>query len=349
MGLFDWIKSQFIDIIEWLDESGDTIVYRFERYENEIKYGAKLIVRPSQVAVFVSEGEIADVLGPGTYELETKNLPILTDLQHWDHGFSSPFKAEIYFVSTKRFTNLKWGTRHPIIINDARFGPVRIRAFGTFEIRVVDPVKFIKEIVGTDGYFTTDEIKDQLANLIVTKLPQVVANSGISIVELAKYYDSLSEKIRELLDPYFEEYGLKLEKLLIENLSLPKEVEKALDERSSMSILGNMQEYLRYKSAEGVAKGGSASDMVGLGAGIYAAKEAFKTPPPLPKEQFYIAKDSKPQGPYDKDTLLQLIKDGLLQPHTLIWQEGMSDWQRADEVIGDLFKKVPPKLDENKN
>ncbi len=348
MGLFDWIKSQFIDIIEWLDDSGDTIVYRFDRYGNEIKYGAKLIVRPSQVAVFVSEGEIADVLGPGTYELETKNLPILTDLQHWDHGFASPFKAEIYFVSTKRFTNLKWGTRHPIIINDARFGPVRIRAFGTFEIRVVDPVKFIKEIVGTDGYFTTDEIKDQLANLIVTKLPQVVANSGISIVELAKHYDTLSKKIQKLLEPYFEEYGLKLEKLLIENLSLPKEVEKALDERSSMSVIGDMEEFLRYKSAEGIAKGGSASEMVGLGAGMYAAKEMFQSPPPLPKEQFYIAKDGKPEGPFDKTFLLKLIKDGILTSDTLVWQEGMKDWQKAGEVIGDLFKKVPPKLDEDK-
>ena len=148
MGLFDWFFGQFIDVIEWTDDSQDTMVYRFQRHGNEIKYGAKLIVRESQVSVFVNEGEIADILGPGTYELETKNLPILTSLQHWDHSFISPFKAEVYFVNTKRFTDLKWGTKNPIMIRDPEFDMVRLRAFGTYEIRVQDPKQFILEIVG---------------------------------------------------------------------------------------------------------------------------------------------------------------------------------------------------------
>ncbi|MRJ02121.1 MAG: SPFH domain-containing protein [Epsilonproteobacteria bacterium] len=346
MGLFDWLKDQFIDVIEWLDDTHDTIIYRFDRHDNEIKYGAKLIVRPSQVAVFVNEGEIADILGPGTYELETKNLPILTDLQHWDHGFQSPFKAEVYFVSTKRFSDLKWGTKHPIIIKDPQLGPVRVRAFGTYEIRVKDPAKVIEEVAGTDGLFTVDEIDDRLSDLIVSKLPEVLAKSGISILELAKHYRELGERIREQLAPYFEEYGFSLEKLLIESVSLPKEVEQALDERSAMEIVGDKGEYLRYKTAKGIEKGGAASELVGLGAGMAAANQVFKaTPPPIPdREEFYIARDKTPVGPLTKEQLLELVQNGELGRDDLVWREGMEEWKRAEEVLPDLFKKVPPPL-----
>ncbi|NPA04248.1 MAG: SPFH domain-containing protein, partial [Epsilonproteobacteria bacterium] len=349
MGLFDWLRGQFIDVIEWLDDSRDTIVYRFDRQGNEIKYGAKLIVRPSQVAVFVSEGEIADVLGPGTYELETKNLPILTSIQHWDHGFESPFKAEVYFINTRRFSDLKWGTKSPIIINDPLFGPVRVRAYGTYEIRVVDPAKFLEEVVGTDGYVTTDEIKDQLSNLILANLPAVLAKSGISVIELAKHYRELSGKIQELLQPYFEEYGLKLEKLLIENVSLPKEVEKALDEKSAQTIIGDMDTYIKYKGAQGLEKGGTASDLIGLGAGMAMAEEMFKkneskaTPPPL-EESYYIAKGKKPTGPYPLSQLEEMAKIGQLKPSDKVWKEGMDNWGVAKDVLADIFKKVPPPI-----
>ncbi|MRI83524.1 MAG: antifreeze protein [Nitratiruptor sp.] len=349
MGLFDWLKDQFIDVIEWLDESHDTIIYRFDRHDNEIKYGAKLIVRPSQVAVFVNEGQIADILGPGTYELETRNLPILTDLQHWDHGFRSPFKAEVYFVSTKRFSDLKWGTKHPIIINDPQLGPVRVRAFGTYEIRVKDPAKVIQEVAGTDGLFTVDEVDDRLSDLIVSKLPEVLAKSSISILELARHYNRLGERIRQQLAPYFEEYGFSLEKLLIENVSLPEEVEQALDERSAMEIVGDSRDYLRYKSAQGLGKGGTGSELVGLGAGMAMAKELLEestqtTPPPLPKESFYIAKDGKPVGPLSKEELKEQIRSGQVTRETLVWKEGMEQWEKAAQVVPELFQKLPPPL-----
>ncbi|MRI58795.1 MAG: antifreeze protein [Epsilonproteobacteria bacterium] len=346
MGLFDWIRSQFIDVIEWLDDSRDTIVYRYPRYQNEIKQGAKLIVRPSQAAVFVSEGEIADVLGPGTYILDTKNLPVLTNLQHWDHGFESPFKAEVYFVSTRRFGDLRWGTKNPIIINDPALGPVRIRAFGSYEIRVEDPAKLIKEVAGTDGLFTTDELKEQLSNLILSHFPEVIAKSGISLFELARHYKELGDRIKELLQPYFDEYGLKLEKLLIENLSVPKEVEKALDERSAQRVIDDLDDYLKYKGAQGLEKGGSASDLVGLGAGMAMAEQMFKkTPPPLEEDVYYIAVDGKPQGPYDKKEIEEMIAQGSLKRDQKVWKEGMPKWQEAEEVLGDLFRKVPPPID----
>jgi len=197
MGLFDWISGQFIDVIEWTDSSNDTMVYRFNRQGNEIKYGAKLTVRESQVAVFVNEGEIADILEPGIYELETKNLPLLTTLQHWDHGFNSPFKAEVYFLNTKRFTNLKWGTKNPIMVRDPEFAMVRLRAYGTYEIRISNPEKFLKEIVGTDGHFTTDEIEGQLTNLIVSKLATVLGEDTTPVLDMARNYERFGDYITE--------------------------------------------------------------------------------------------------------------------------------------------------------
>ncbi|MRJ06133.1 MAG: antifreeze protein [Epsilonproteobacteria bacterium] len=272
MGFFDWLKGQFIDVIEWLDDSHDTIVYRFQRQGNEIKYGAKLIVRPGQVAVFVNEGQIADTFGPGTYVLETRNLPILTTLQHWDHGFNSPFKAEVYFVSTARFTDLKWGTKGEVLIPDAQFGMVPIKAYGTFEIRVKDPQKLLKEVVGTDGLFTTDEIKGQLANLIVSNLPKAIGELGISVPQLALHYGEIGEKLRQYLQPLFESYGLSLEKLVIENVSLPDQIMDAIKDRVSQNILGDMDEYIKYKTAQGLEKGGSGGGNsfieMGIGMGL---------------------------------------------------------------------------------
>lgn len=277
MGLFDWLKGQFIDVIEWLDDSHETLVYRFQRPGNEIKQGAKLIVRPGQVAIFVNEGRIADVLGPGTYELDTRNLPILTSLQHWDHGFESPFKAEVYFVSTTRFTNLKWGTKGEVLIPDPLFGMVPIRAYGSFEIRVVDPVKFLKELVGTDGLFTTEEIQGQLANLIASNLPKGIGELGISVRELALHYNRLGESLREFLNPIFEGYGLKLEKLVIENVSLPEKIKGAIEERVSQDILGDMDRYIKYKTAQGLEKGGAGIEGVGAGIGFGLGAEMARS------------------------------------------------------------------------
>ncbi|MEL6316809.1 MAG: SPFH domain-containing protein, partial [Pseudomonadota bacterium] len=185
MGLWDAIFGQFIDVIDWTDDSSDTMVWRYERHNSEIKYGAKLTVREGQAAVFVDEGRIADVFGPGLYKLHTNNLPILSTLQNWDHGFESPFKSDVYFVSTRRFVDLKWGTRKPATLRDPEFGPVRLRAFGTYEIRVSNPGAFLREVVGTDGRFSTDEIHGQLRSIIVGRLSSVLATSRSPVLDLA--------------------------------------------------------------------------------------------------------------------------------------------------------------------
>ena len=363
MGLFDWISGQFIDVIEWTDDSHDTMVYRFDRQGNEIKYGAKLTVRESQIAIFVNEGVIADVLKPGIYELETNNLPILTTLQHWDHGFSSPFKAEVYFVNTKRFTDLKWGTKNPIMVRDPEFSMVRLRAFGTYEIRISDPEHFMKEIVGTDGHFTVDEIDAQLTNLILSKFATVLGESKIPVLDLSANYDLFSQFITKRIAPFFGEYGLELTKLLVENISLPSNVEEALDKRSSRALTGDLDDYLKYQTAEAIEKstqnGGSSmmGDMLGMGAGLamgqnmaealQSSKTKKDTPPPLPTRDetvYHIAIDGASDGPYDSRTLKGLVANGKVQRDTLVWKKGMSDWEKAQSVIADFFENTPPPL-----
>ncbi len=363
MGLFDWAFGQFIDVIEWTDNSHDTMVYRFPRHNNEIKYGAKLTVRESQMAVFVNEGVIADVLGPGIYELETKNLPIMTNLEHWDHAFNSPFKAEVYFLNTKRFTDLKWGTKNPIMVRDPEFSMVRLRAFGTYEIRIADPKTFMNEIVGTDNHFTTDEIDDQLSNLIITKFTTVLGESNVPVLDLASNYEKFSEFISEKIAPAFKEYGLELTKILVENISLPEDVEKALDKRTSREVTGNLDEYVQYQTGEALGKdgGGSMGDMVGMGAGIALgqdmANKLSKEPidknvaPPLPTRNstmYHVAMEDKQEGPYDIRTIQQYIVEGTIQPNTLVWTEGQQDWVEAQNVLGKYFNATPPPLPKRK-
>ena len=221
MGLWDKIRGEFIDIVEWIDSTRDTMVFRFERHGNEIKQGARLVVREGQAAAFINEGRLADVFTPGTYTLETKNLPILSTLQGWKYGFSSPFKAEVYFVSMRLFTDLKWGTKNPIMLRDPEFGPARIRAFGTYVIQVKDPGVFIQKIVGTEGAFTTDYVTEQLRNFIVSRFADLLGESKIPILDMSGNYDELGKFITGRLEPEFGDYGLNLQKLLIENISCP--------------------------------------------------------------------------------------------------------------------------------
>ena len=273
MSFWDKIFGEFVDIIEWTDTTANTMVYRFERYGNEVKYGAMLTVRESQIAVFVNEGLIADLFEPGLYKLETNNLPILSTLQSWPHGFESPFKAEVYFFNTKRFTDLKWGTKNPIMLRDKEFGPVRLRAFGTYAIRISDPVIFLKEVVGTNGQFATDEITGQLRNLIVSRFASILGESGVPILDLAANYDELSDFISNRIQPEFQAYGLEITKLLVENISLPDAVEKALDRRSSMGVIGNLRDYAAYQAAESMRAAaenpaGGAAEGIGLGVGM---------------------------------------------------------------------------------
>ncbi|RUM68855.1 MAG: antifreeze protein [Sulfurospirillum sp.] len=357
MGFWDKIFGEFIDVIDWLDESNDTLVYRFERYNNEIKYGAKLTVRQAQAAVFVNEGEIADVLGPGIYELTTKNLPILTTLQHWDHGFNSPFKAEIYFCNLRRFTDLKWGTKNPIILRDKEFGAVRLRAFGTYEIRIEDPRKFIEEIVGTNGHFTVDDISNQLRNIIVARFTDIVASAKIPILDLAANYDQLSEYVGEKIAKEFHEYGLELSRVLIENISVPPMVEEALDKRTSMGMIGDLRKYLDFQTAESLTKEGSGmSQMVGMGVGFAMADKLAKSfdkqkthpqspyiPEPFEK-MYYFAQDRQPKGPYNIDEIEEMIKTNKIDASTLMWSTGMEKWEKAKDIeeIETLFNYLTP-------
>ncbi|MEL7298938.1 MAG: SPFH domain-containing protein [Pseudomonadota bacterium] len=364
MPIFDFLSGQFIDVIEWTDDTRDTMVFRFEREGHEIKYGAKLTVREAQSAVFIHEGQLADVFTPGLYMLETNNMPIMTSLQHWDHGFKSPFKSEIYFVATNRFTDLKWGTKNPIMLRDPEFGPTRLRAFGTYAIRVTDPARFMTEIVGTDGEFTTDEISFQIRNIIVQEFSQAIARSGIPVLDMAANTGDVGKLIAEAITPTLTSYGLSVPEFYIENISLPPAVEKALDERTSRGITGNLDDHLKYKAAEAMGAGGSAGDAMGMGMGAglgmqmgnmmmggmgqgaqHAAAGAPMAPPPPPVEHvWHIAENGATKGPYSKARLAEMAGNGGLTRETFVWTQGQDGWKRAEDVteLAQLFTIMPP-------
>jgi membrane protease subunit (stomatin/prohibitin family) len=363
VGILDKLLGEFIDVIEWTDDSSDTMVYRFERYGNEIKYGAMLTVRESQTAVLVSEGRVADFYEPGLYQLETRNMPVLTTLESWPHGFSSPFKAEVYFFNMRRFTDLKWGTKNPIMLRDKEFGPLRLRAFGTYAIRIKEPLTFIKEIVGTDGHFRTGEISEQLRNLIVARFAGIIGESGIPILDLAANYETLGNFITQKISPEFAAYGLDVLQLMVENISLPPEVEAALDKRTSMGIIGDLGRYMHFQAAEAIeaaAKnpGGGANEGLGMGMGFAVAREmsqAFSTqpagqvsaPPPLPASVvYYAAIDGRQQGPFDRSVIEQKIKTAEITRATLIWRADLVEWTPAEKVaeLSGAFTAVPPPL-----
>ena len=268
-GFFGRLMNQWIEVIEWLDPTNDTMVHRFPVANNEIKMGAKLTVREGQAAIFVNEGQIADVYGPGLYTLTTQNMPVLTMLKSWPHGFNSPFKAEVYFVSTRQFTDLKWGTANPIPLRDADFGIVRVRAFGSYSIRITDPAKFFREVVGTDGLFQTDEISGQLRDLVITEFTATLGELKVPVLDLASNYRQLSQGIQGTLATHFQEYGLGIVRFLIENISVPPEVEAAIDRRSSMGAVG-VRDYATFQAANAMDNpgGGPASDMAQMMAGM---------------------------------------------------------------------------------
>lgn len=271
MGIWNFVKGELIEVIEWLDDTGDTIVWRFPDQDHEIKMGAKLTVREGQAAVFVNEGRIADVFSPGLYSLTTQNMPVMTTLRSWKYGFESPFKAEVYFVSTRNFLDLKWGTQNPIMMRDPDFGVIRLRAFGTYGMRVTEPAAFMKEVVGTDGAFTTDEIEGQIRSIVVSAFSGMLGKSNVAALDLAANYRSMSDECRNAMEEDFQTYGMSLTKLVIENISVPPEVEKMLDVRSQMGIVGDMGRFTQFQTAQAIpeaAKSGGAGDFMGMGAGI---------------------------------------------------------------------------------
>jgi membrane protease subunit (stomatin/prohibitin family) len=277
MGIFDKVKdaamNQFIEVIEWLDNTGDTMLYRFPVAGQEIKNGAQLIVRESQAAVFVFEGQVADVFGPGRYTIDGGNTPILSKLGAWKYGFNSPFKSEVYFVNTKQFTDMKWGTSNPVMLRDQDFGIVRLRAFGAYSLRVADPGEFIKQIAGTNAHFQTEDIDLQLKRAIVTEFSDAIGELKIPALDLASQYKEMGDAIRGKINEDFKSYGLEVTKFYVENISLPPEVEAAMDKRASMGALGDAQRYMQFQAADALRdaaqnEGGGAGLGAGLGAGF---------------------------------------------------------------------------------
>ncbi len=274
MGIFSRLTGQFIDVIEWTDSSSNTMVYRFNKEGNDIMMGAQLTVRDSQVAIMVNEGRIADVFGPGRYELSTQNMPVMTMLQSWRYGFNSPFKAEVYFVNTRQFLNQKWGTSNPVMMRDAEFGAVRLRAFGIYSFSVGDPVTFLKQVFGTSQLFTTEGVTEHLKRTIVSSLSDILAESKIPALDLAANYAELGGYAVNTLSPKFAELGLRLDSFAIENISLPQEVEQAMDRRTSMGVVGDLNRYTQYQTAEAIrdaARNPNGAAGISSGFGIGAA------------------------------------------------------------------------------
>ena len=274
MGILDKIKGQLIDVIEWTDSSNKTMVHKYDMNGKEIMMGAQLTVRESQVAIFVNEGEIADIFEPGRYELQTSNMPILTALKSWKYGFNSPFKSDVYFVNTKQFLDTKWGTSNPVMMRDAEFGMIRLRAFGIYSFKVSDPKTFLKEVFGTAALFTVDGVEGQVKRTLVSGLSDAIAESKIPALDLAANYDELANFAMQSINPKLASLGLTLCSFVIENISLPEEVEKSMDKRTSMGVLGNLDQYAKYQAAEAMREaannengGGMAGMGVGMGAG----------------------------------------------------------------------------------
>jgi membrane protease subunit (stomatin/prohibitin family) len=369
----DKIRGEFIDIIEWLDDSRDTIVWRFPRYENEIKMGAKLVVRESQTAVFVNEGTIADAFAPGTYTLETENMPILSTLKGWKYGFHSPFKAEVYFVNTRQFTDMKWGTQNPVIVRDPEFGMVRLRAFGAFAARVVDAPKLLTELVGTDPQFRTEEVQEYLRQLIVGRLGSALATAQVPMLDLAAHQAAIGTKLAGALTEELASVGVAIPTFIIENISVPPEVEQALDKRTQMGIVGNLDQYTQFQAANAVEEaaanpGGGGSEGIGLGVGMALGQRLAASlasagqapspptgpatqpsggvaPPPLPvTEQWYLGAGGQQQGPFDLAGLATQVTSGALTPATLVWKQGMTQWVPARDVpeLAAVLASTPP-------
>jgi membrane protease subunit (stomatin/prohibitin family) len=273
MALKDFLKKQFIDVIQWTESTDGILSYRYPMQDFEIQYGASLTVRESQMAVFVNEGTVADVFGPGRYKLTTQTLPLLTNLMNWDKLFESPFKSDVYFFSTRLQLNQKWGTANPITIRDKEFGAVRLRAFGIYSYKIFDPRAFHVHVSGTREQYTIEELDGQLRNTIVSSISDLFAQSGIPFLDMAANQDEFGNQIKLKLDPEFKRLGIGLDTLQVQNLSLPDELQKILDQRIGMGLIGDMTRYTQYQTAQSIPiaaanEGGLAGAGAGIGAGL---------------------------------------------------------------------------------
>ncbi len=362
MGLFDKLRNEFIDIIEWVDDSNDTIVWKFPRFQNEIKMGAQLTVRESQIAVFMNEGQIADVFQPGRYTLQTQNMPILTTLKGWKYGFNSPFKADIYFINTKQFIDQKWGTKNPITLSDPRFGFIEIRAFGNFAFKVTDGGKFIKEIAGTNSNFSTEDVAEQLRSMIVTKFTDAVGEGNIPVEKFAANLDELSKLGQTKLHDDFVEYGLNITKFLVENVSMPEELKKEIFNYSRLHAI-DMQKLAQFNTAQAIGDAAKNQGIGGAGVGMGVGfgmgnmmtnmmnqnnmnQQTGAVPPPPPIVQFHVVLNNAQAGPFNLEQLKTMVASGQLTRQTMVWKAGMANWASAEaqpELVP-LFASVPPPI-----
>ncbi len=342
MTLREFLVGELVDIIEWNDDSDDTMAWRFSRPKSEIKNGAQLIVRPGQMAILVDQGKIADVFQPGRHELTTENMPLLSSFRGWKYGFESPFKADVLFLATKQFVGRKWGTSNPIILNDKSLGPVRLRAYGTYAVRVAEARKFIEEIVGATSLFTVDQISDQVRDIVVAKVSGALAESNVTVYDLSTKYEEVGAAAQREIADQVKQIGLDVAQLVIENVSLPPEVEATIDQKTRMNMLDNLDRYTRLQSADAIRdaarnpNGGAAAGIgVAVGAALgqrsaaAAAVQPNLEPPPLPLTMWYYAVGSERRGPVDESALLGM---GVLQPGTLVWKAGMAGWVAAGTV-----------------
>jgi membrane protease subunit (stomatin/prohibitin family) len=374
MGLWNKLTSEFIDIVEWTQDRKDILSHRFERYENEIKHGAKLTVRPGQLAVVVNEGQlgkdqVADVFGPGMFELTTQNMPILSTLKGWKYGFNSPFKAEVYFFNTTKFTDLKWGTAGPATMRDTEFGAVRVTAFGIYSIRIKDAKTFLVDLVGTQADFTVEDIETNLRGKVGTRIKEVMPSIGVPVIDLEARVTEVGEKIKERIAADFETLGLELCEIQVQDIGLPEEIEKAIDQQGAMRAIGNLQSFGQYQAAQamrdaaqnpgmagtmmGVGVGGMLNQNMGqlfqqAGQGASGISGTAPAAPPLPPSAwaFHVAVNGQQTGPFDMAALQGQIASGTLTRDSLVWKQGMAAWGKAGDQpeIASLFASVPPPL-----
>ncbi len=368
MGIFDRLKHELIDIVEWADTGDGVLVHRFPCHDNEIKYGAKLVVRPGQSAVFVNEGRIADVFDPGTYTLSTKNLPILRTLLSWPYGFESPFKAEVYFIKTTEQLDRKWGTPNPVMMRDQDFGIVRLRCRGNYSYKVGKSSDMISRFVGAKPDYSADELEDQIRTKLVSSFSDCIGELKIPALDLSGQYDEISSAMETKLRKEFERLGLELLSFALENISLPEEVEKAMDERASMGAIGNLNNYSQYQAAQALKDAannpGGAGNMMGMMVGGNlasgmgnvlqqqqqqpSASNQQAAPPPIPEQNksFYVAVNGQQAGPFGDNDLRAKVASGELNKDSLVWKQGMANWTKAGEVpeLTHLFPAGPPPL-----
>ncbi|HMS76385.1 SPFH domain-containing protein [Gordonia sp. (in: high G+C Gram-positive bacteria)] len=375
MGVISKLKGELVDIIEWFDDTRTTLAWRFPRYNNEIKNGAQLIVREGQKAVFVYRGRLADTFGPGNYELTTENLPILSTIQGWKHGFKSPFRSEVYFINTRPVTELRWGTPNPITIRDPDFKMVQVRANGMCVVRVADPAIFLREVIGTDSNVNVDEISELLRRIIAQAFSDMILQTGVGVIDLQGKVGELSQKLKAFVQERVDdEYGLGIEDILL-NVSLPDEITAAMtrgvargvEEQGFLNQVDDMQRYQQGKLGEAMVAGAnnpggsSVGDFLGAGMGMalgqqmggavagprQAGPAPAAAPPPLPTAtQYHVEQNGQAGGPYTAAQLQQYIAGGAVTRQTLVWAANMAGWTAAGQVpeLATLFPAVPPPL-----